>query len=356
MLPRQKRKAPGRSANSKEGEETLPVERRPFEIQRRGLAAGAALAGMIALNTQVIAANLAKPASNIDFTVTEDMSGRIVFITDGNSALGLECAQKLAAAGATVVIGCRDVTKGKAAAAKIRDATESRTSCACLPLDLGSLVSVKQCVKQFLAKYPELNVLINNAHETASTERLLTADKLEKTMGVNYLGQFALSALLLDRLRRSHGGVRVINLSSTAAISEARESLDLFGDLRKYTSPDDDDKECTPYSPRSSFSKSMLANALFSVEMQRRLDEAPVLALNAGASPGLPGGYGAVSVMTANADRGATTSLYLATTPTLPEGARGGYFEEPFQLSSDPAASDGALARALWEASEAATG
>jgi NAD(P)-dependent dehydrogenase (short-subunit alcohol dehydrogenase family) len=328
------------------------------------LAAGAASVGLLAACQQANAASPATPvqakahqtATGNAFAITENMSGRIAFITGGDTGLGFECAAQLAKAGATVVLGCSDAANGNAAAAKIREVTGSQTDCACLPLDLGSIASVKTCVKQFLAKYPELHILINNAEVTASAERRLTTDQLEYTMGVNHLGHFVLTAGLLDRLRRSHGGVRVINLVSSAAVVDAT-GIDLFEDLRRFSAPDDDDG-CAHYNPRSAFCKSKLANVLFTVELQRRLDEAPVLALNAGASPGLPGGYGSVTVSTANAERGTLTPLYLAATATLPQGARGGYFEEPGRPTAlaNPAASDGALATALWDASEAATG
>lgn len=219
-LPRSK--VPSQCQAARNADEEVLVRRqatrRPQDIERRNLlATWTASAGLLAAGQQANAASPATPvqetkaaqtATGKAFAITEDMSGRIAFITGGDTGLGFECATQLAKAGATVVIGCSDATNGEAAAAKIREVTGSQTDCACLPLNLGSIASVKTCVKKFLAKYPELHVLINNAQVTASSERRLTTDQLEYTMGVNHLGHFALTAGLLDRLRRSHGGVR----------------------------------------------------------------------------------------------------------------------------------------------------
>jgi len=172
-----------------------------------------------------------------------DQTGRIAIITGGNSGVGYATATALANKGARVIVASRDVEKGSSAARAIGGNTEARH------LDLSSLASVRR----FAESIDEpIDYLINNAGAMSAT-RQLTTDGLESQIGVNHLGHFALTNLLLDRITR-----RVTTVTS-AAHSSAHIDLD---DLQW---------EHRPYSPFGAYGQSKLANLLFTAELQRRL-------------------------------------------------------------------------------------
>jgi retinol dehydrogenase 12 len=125
-------------------------------------------------------------------------------ITGANTGIGLATAQALAARGDTVFLACRSAYRGEAAAASVGGRF--------LPLDLASLASVRSCAAAFLELDEPLDGLINNAGVAGA--RGLTADGFEMHFGVNHLGHFLLTSLLLDRLAASDG--RIVNLTSEA--------------------------------------------------------------------------------------------------------------------------------------------
>jgi len=137
-----------------------------------------------------------------------DLSGRVAVVTGANGGLGLEVARELARKGALVVMAARDQAK----AASARDAIGSQVPDAALelqPLDLASLASVRQAAAAILAGHPRVDILVNNAGLMAIGERR-TEDGFEMQLGVNHLGHFALTALLLPALlgeRRRPGGL-----------------------------------------------------------------------------------------------------------------------------------------------------
>jgi NAD(P)-dependent dehydrogenase (short-subunit alcohol dehydrogenase family) len=182
-------------------------------------------------------------------------TGRTVLITGANSGIGLVAARELARAGAHVVLAVRDLTKGEHAASTIDGHTEVRH------LDLADLASVRGFAESWSG---DLHVLINNAG-VANTPPGHTKDGFESQIGVNHLGPFALTNLLLPRITD-----RVVTVGSNAHRSA---SIDL----------DDLNWQRRPYRSAAAYAQSKLANLLFTLELQRRLDAAgsPVRALAA---------------------------------------------------------------------------
>jgi NAD(P)-dependent dehydrogenase (short-subunit alcohol dehydrogenase family) len=279
----------------------------------------------------------------------DDMTGRTVVITGGNSGIGRETAVALARAGARVVITARHGARGEATLADIR--TRSGRSDVELELfDLGDLSSVRSGADRILERFPRLDVLVNNAGAVLS-ERRLTVDDVEATFGVNHLGPFLLTQLLLPRLRDSPKG-RIVNVSSTAH-SSARRGLD-FDDLQSTGG----------YRAMAVYAKSKLANIYFTTELARRLQGTSVAAncLHPGvvatgfgrdgdARGMLAFGLKLIEPFVLSSEKGARTSVYLASSPDV-DGVSGKYFVKSKVGRPSKAAGDDQAARRLWEISE----
>ncbi|XP_053501298.1 dehydrogenase/reductase SDR family member 13 [Ictalurus furcatus] len=144
-------------------------------------------------------------------TGARQMIGKTVLITGGNTGIGKATAMELAGRGARVILACRNQKKAEAAISDIKKVTRS-TDVVYMQLDLSSLKSVRSFAETFLKMESKLDVLINNAGLVADGR---TEDGFGIEFGVNHLGHFLLTCLLLDRLKESPGG-RVITLSSMA--------------------------------------------------------------------------------------------------------------------------------------------
>lgn len=183
-----------------------------------------------------------------------DLSDRVALVTGANSGLGLETAKALAGAGARVLLACRSEAKAHEAIATIR-ALHAGARLDFVPLDLGSLRSVAAAAERVRQEHPALHLLINNAGVMA-VPRALTEDGFETQLGVNHLGHFALTGLLLDRLLAAPSA-RIVTLTSLAhRIGRIRfEDLDGARRYRKW----------------EAYGQSKLANLLFSIELHRKL-------------------------------------------------------------------------------------
>jgi NAD(P)-dependent dehydrogenase (short-subunit alcohol dehydrogenase family) len=280
--------------------------------------------------------------------MTASMQGKTVLITGANSGIGKETAVALARAGATVVFTSRDPEKGERAAADIRQ--RSGADVALMPLDLASFPSIRALADGFLQRYDELHVLINNAG-LILTERTETEQGFETTFGVNHLGHFLLSQLLLDRIKAS-APARIVNVASRAH-RFARSGLDF------------DDLQCTKsYGGMQAYGRSKLANIYFTRELARRLEGAGVT-VNAVHPGGVNTGFardgdtsGLYSLLWTIAkpflrspEKGAETSIFVASTPDL-DGVTGKYFVDSKEAQPTSVAQDDEAARRLWEASE----
>ncbi|SDU22243.1 oxidoreductase [Jiangella alkaliphila] len=187
-----------------------------------------------------------------------DQHGRTVVVTGATSGLGVEAARALAGAGATVIMACRDLDKGRAVAAGIDGATELRR------LDLADLSSVRAFATGLDR---DVDVLINNAGVMAVPHDT-TADGFERHLGVNHLAPFALTGLLVNRVRD-----RVVTVSS---------GLHVLGRVH-----DDLDWERRRYQRWLAYAQSKLANLLFAYELQRRLAAAGRRTVSVAAHPGV---------------------------------------------------------------------
>jgi NAD(P)-dependent dehydrogenase (short-subunit alcohol dehydrogenase family) len=276
-----------------------------------------------------------------------DMSGRTVVVTGANSGIGAVTARELARAGAHVVLAVRDRERGAAAAATMDGDTEVRR------LDLADLASVRA----FAAGWDEpLDILINNAGIMA-VPRGRTADGFELQIGTNHLGPFALTNLLLGRVTD-----RVVTVASAA---HRIGTIDL-----------DDLNAERGYSRWAAYGQSKLANLLFTLELQRRLEQAGSAVTAHAAHPGWAAtklqGHSASRIdrlvmsvgnrLLAQSDTmGALPTLYAATQDLIGasySGPRGTQEVRghPGVAARSPAAADADTARALWERSEALTG
>jgi NAD(P)-dependent dehydrogenase (short-subunit alcohol dehydrogenase family) len=144
-----------------------------------------------------------------------DLDGTTYLVTGANSGIGKAVARELAARGGRVFLAGRSESKTRAAIKEIIDRT-GNTALHFLPLDLGSLSSVRACAEAFLANGEPLHALVNNAG--VAGKRGVTDSGFELTFGTNYVGPFLLTNLLLERLRQS-GPARIVNVASDAHFS-----------------------------------------------------------------------------------------------------------------------------------------
>ena len=182
-----------------------------------------------------------------------DLTGRRALVTGASDGVGLRIAERLAAAGAEVVLPVRDAAKGEAAAARIRAAVPA-ARLVTRPLDLASLASVESLADALLAEGLPLHVLIANAGVMTPPTRRTTADGFELQLGTNHLGHAALVLRLLPLLR--DGAARVVSQISVAADQNAVAWDDLGWERR--------------YDAGRAYSSSKIALGLFGLELQRR--------------------------------------------------------------------------------------
>lgn len=285
-------------------------------------------------------------------------------VTGANSGLGLVTARELARKGARTILACRNKAKGEAA----RRAIEVRAPSAQVEvaeLDLASLESVRAFAGWLRSEHDGIDLLINNAGVMA-TPRRRTADGFELQFGTNHLGHFALTGRLLPALL-ARPVSRVVTVSS---LNHRMGAIRL-----------DDLQSERGYSPWQAYNQSKLANALFTLELDRRLRAAGASTLSVGAHPGYSRtelqyrgprlGGGGISAWALGpltqlvgqpAARGALPVLRAATDPQVQGGdyyGPGGPGEArglPRKVNYSKTAHDQALAGRLWQASEALTG
>jgi NAD(P)-dependent dehydrogenase (short-subunit alcohol dehydrogenase family) len=293
-----------------------------------------------------------------------DLSDRTFVVTGANSGLGLETTRMLATRGARVVMACRNQEKGRDAMASIQAGLPT-ARLELTKLDLGSLASIRACAADLQARFPVIDVLVNNAGIMA-VPRTLTEDGFEVQIGTNHFGHFALTGLLFDSLRRAPAP-RVVSVSSIAHTLGRMDFDDLMGARR--------------YQKWSAYAKSKLANLLFVYELHRRLQARGIEVLAAGAHPGYSStnlqavgpkqegsAFGAWMMSAGNAmfaqpaERGALPTIYAAAAPGVASGdyyGPDGLFEVwgyPKKVTSNAASHDSVAAQKLWDASVKLTG
>ncbi|MEX0588942.1 MAG: oxidoreductase [Cyanobium sp.] len=199
-----------------------------------------------------------------------DQSGRLALITGANSGLGLESARALLAAGATVLLACRSLDRAEAARQDLLAAEGGGPVAGeieLLELDLADLDSVVRAAGEVAGRHGRLDLLLNNAGVMAPP-RQLTRQGFELQFGVNHLGHYALTRLLLPLLQASPGA-RVVQVTSGAQYFGRLNFDDLQGEQR--------------YDRWAAYGQSKLANVVFAQELQRRSHGV----LSAAAHPGL---------------------------------------------------------------------
>lgn len=198
-----------------------------------------------------------------------DQTGRVVIVTGSNSGIGFETARVLAGKGATVIMACRNLDKANPKAEEIR-AAHPGCDVEVMRLDLSNLDSVRQFADEFRAKHSRLDLLINNAGIMVPPYGT-TAQGFETQFGVNHLGHFALTGLLLDLIVNTPGA-RIVTVSSVAHYMGKIDFSDLNWERG--------------YKARAAYGQSKLANLLFTYELQRRLAAAGKDTLAVAAHPG----------------------------------------------------------------------
>jgi len=292
-----------------------------------------------------------------------DLNGRTAVVTGANGGLGLETARELARRGAHVLMAVRNQQKAEAAVADIRGSVPD-ASLTLVPMDLGSQASVKAGAEKILADHDRIDLLVNNAGVMGIPERK-TEDGYEMQFGVDHLGHWTLTALLLPALLRSDAA-RIVTVTSTAH---------LMGRAVNPKNPHLDGR----YRPWRAYGQAKLANFHFGLGLQRELERAGVSAASLIAHPGLSNtDLQAVSVQETGGGasqrffhmlathsgmtpaRGALSQLRAATDPR----ARGGQFYGPAYVNNGPPvrklifrkAGMNRAIRRLWEVSERETG
>jgi len=292
-----------------------------------------------------------------------DQHGRTAVVTGANGGLGLETARQLAAKGAHVVMAVRNQEKAAAAVGQIR-ATAPDASLELVALDLASQSSVRAAAGQILAAHARIDLLVNNAGVMGIAEAE-TVDGFEMQLGVNHLGHWSLTALLLPALLRSPGA-RIVTVTSTAhhigrAVDPANPHLK------------------GRYGPWRAYGQAKLANFHFGLGLQRELEKAGAVAASLIAHPGLSNtDLQTVSVQGSGGGPGQRFFLFLGHHTGIPAAdgalsqlraatdpaAKGGEFYGPLWVNSGPPVRKPVLRRlgmdeaiaALWEVSERETG
>lgn len=274
----------------------------------------------------------------------------VVVITGANSGMGKATSIELARTGATVIMVCRDKKRGEAALKEVQNESGNH-SVKLMICDLGSLKSIRAFCTEFKENYQRLDVLINNAG-VILPGRHETTDGYELQFGVNHLGHFLLTNLLLDRIIAS-APARIINVSSGAHKVGKIHFEDV--NLKKN------------YQLWRAYGQSKLANILFTYKLAEKLKGTGVTVncLHPGAVATNMGinrktGFGTLITRILKpffqtAEQGAATSIYLATSKEV-EGITGKYFYRKKPISSSKRSYDKDLADRLWTLSEEMTG
>ncbi len=285
--------------------------------------------------------------------------GRRAIVTGANIGLGFQTARELARAGAQVVMACRSLERGNAAAQKIK-AEQPSAQVFVAKLDLSSLASVHSFAESVLQAGEGLDILVNNAGIMALPLHEVSTDGFEMQLATNYLGHFALTGLLLPVLLKS-GAPRVVSLSSNA---HKRGQMH-FDDLQLEQG----------YTPWKSYQQTKLAMLIYARELQRQSTEHGAKLVSVAAHPGLSTtGIGrelegpakfvttwAFRILGQSDAAGALPQLYAATAPRVEPGGYYGPsgFQEfkgaPAAAKVAPQAADPATGARLWSVSEKLT-
>jgi NAD(P)-dependent dehydrogenase (short-subunit alcohol dehydrogenase family) len=296
-------------------------------------------------------------ATTVDGVITGvDLSGKTAVVTGASSGLGLQTVTTLASAGAEVVAAVRDPGAFRASACwlELHGLTQRIDP---VPLDLAHLASVRAAAQTITAQHPRVDILINNAG-VMFTPQDTTPDGFELQFGINDLGHFLLTTLLLPTLRAAaatSGDARVVTVTSEA---HRHWGIDL----------DDVNFERRGYDTFLAYGQAKSANILMTVELDRRVgaDGITALAVHPGTCVTNLGRYldreTAKKLFAISADtfdpknmnsvaQAAATTVWAATEPSL-AGHGGAYPADCEIAAAASAATDSATARQLWQLSQ----
>ncbi|KAG1942086.1 retinol dehydrogenase 11 isoform X2 [Pimephales promelas] len=281
------------------------------------------------------------------------LNGKTVLITGANTGIGKETAVDMANRGARVILACRDMDRANKAADEIRKRS-GNGNVAVKMLDLASLQSVRVLAKDVQQNEERLDILINNAG-IMMCPRWQTEDGFEMQFGVNHLGHFLLTNLLLDLLKKSTPS-RIVNVSSLAHETGKIHFDDI--NLEK------------DYNPTKSYKQSKLANVLFTRELAVRLKGTGVTtySLHPGVIhtelgrhflPSLPLWKRLMFLpfyfFVKTPWQGSQTTIYCAVDESL-QNTSGLYYSDCAPKEAAPQGRDDAAARRLWDLSASMVG
>ncbi len=273
------------------------------------------------------------------------MKNKICIVSGANSGIGKVTASALAEKGAQIVMVCRSKEKGLAALNEIKEKTKSK-DIELITADFASQKSIREAASQIKAKYPIIDVLVNNAG-AINELRTENAEGYETTFATNHLGYFLFTNLLLDNLKAAPRA-RIINVASEA---QRVGKLDFY-DLQSKNN----------YTPMKAYCMSKLANIVFTYELSKRLQGTNITTnclhpgvVNTNFGKELTGVvkifYKLFGSFLRSPEKGAETTIWLATDSKL-EGVSGKYFANKKEIKSQKASYDAEIQKHLWEVSE----
>jgi NAD(P)-dependent dehydrogenase (short-subunit alcohol dehydrogenase family) len=287
-----------------------------------------------------------------------DLSEKVFIITGANSGIGYESTLALAEKGATVIMACRNHERAQQSLEAIRQKISS-ANLDLIELNLASLKSIRSFANSFKSKYNKLDGLVNNGGPIIAP-RNVTEDGFESHFGVNHLGHFALTGLLLDLLLNTPSS-RVVTVSSRMHVDGKMKWDDLMSEHS--------------YDRMAAYRQSKLAQLLFAFELNQKLQAKGVSTMSVAAHPGLAKTSWADNnlsgikkimgkIMSAasyqSAAMGALPILYAAVNSNVRPGGYYGPENDTKGFPTEILASDYAYndpdAKRLWEMSESLTG
>jgi NAD(P)-dependent dehydrogenase (short-subunit alcohol dehydrogenase family) len=271
------------------------------------------------------------------------LAGKIALVTGANTGIGRVTAVALARQGARVFVACRSAERAQAVLDEI-GALPGVGKAELLPLELGDFASVRECANTFLARGLPLHLMINNAGLAGA--RGYTKSGFELAFGVNHMGHFLLTQLLLDRIKDS-APARIVTVASKAHYRARGIDWQAVREPTRTTTALEE------------YGVSKLANVLFSAELGRRLAGSGVttyslhpgvVATEVWRSVPWPFGW-LLKLALISPEKGARTSLHCATSASA-AAETGLYYDECRPKTPSRVARDPELARTLWERSE----
>ncbi|CAM4723564.1 unnamed protein product [Leuciscus chuanchicus] len=272
------------------------------------------------------------------------LDGKTVIITGANTGIGKETAIDLAKRGARIIMACRDLEKADAALKEVKDASGNQ-DVVTNRLDLADSKSIREFAEKINIEEKQVNILINNAGVMVCPYGK-TADGFEMQIGVNHMGHFLLTYLLLDLIKRSTPA-RIINVSSMAHQWGTINLEDINSEKN--------------YDKNKAYSQSKLANVLFTRSLAKRLEGTGITAY--ALHPGVvqtelwrhlnkaqQAAMWLAKPFTKTSVQGAQTTIYCAVAPEL-ETESGKYYSDCAPAKCSRAAMDDETAQRLWELS-----